>query len=121
MIRGNDFRNFYVAGNSSSHSEALFVGYSDHGLIENNTFYNNGNTAHIFFSWFGSLASPPASNPHDICVRGNSFADDQNGIFHYYDINMRQEINPQAVNIKVDPSSNKFTDGVTDSRMLAAC
>lgn len=118
VIRGNDFRNFYIGPCCNVHSEALYVGYSDHGLIENNTFENNGTTSHIFFTWFGNLASPPASNPHDICVRGNTFGATAGA---YFDINMRGEINPVASNIRVDPTSNVMPSGVTDSRMLVAC
>lgn len=118
VIRGNDFRNYYVENNTSVHAEAIFVGYSDHGLIENNTFENNGNTSHIFFSWFGNLASPPASDPHDICVRSNTFGPTWTA---YFDVNTRDELNPTTLNLRVDPTSNVFSSGVDDSRLLVAC
>lgn len=118
VLRGNDFRNYYIDPCCNVHSEALYVGYSDHGLIEGNTFVNNGNTAHLFFTWFGNLASPPQSDPHDICVRGNTFGAKHDA---YFDINTRDELNPLTLNLKVDPTSNKFTQGVDDSRLLATC
>lgn len=125
VIRNSSFTNFYVAGNTGSHSEALFIGYSSNGLVENNVFRNNGNTGHIFFTWWGTAAYQGASisqtTPHDICVRGNTFSNDNSVIFHYYDINIRGEINPTTSNLRVDPTSNKFDDGVANSKLLAAC
>jgi hypothetical protein len=94
-ITGNSFSNFYR--DDGSHSEALYVGYSTNGLIENNTFTNNGNTSHIFFTWFGNTANPSTSYPRNMCVRGNTF----NGTHGaYYDVNLRGEI-PTSANIKV--------------------
>ena len=55
VIRGNSFKNYY---HGDDHSEALFIGYSRNGLVEQNTFTNNGTTAHIFFSWWGDVADP---------------------------------------------------------------
>ena len=76
MIRNNTFMNFY-ANDPATHSEAIYVGYSTNGLIENNTFTNNGNTGHVYFTYFGTASSEgaPASNtyPRNMCVRGNTF------------------------------------------------
>ena len=94
VIRNNTFRNFYKDG---SHSEAIFVGYSTNGLIEGNTFTNNGNTSHIFFSWFGNRADPATSYPRDMCVRGNTFNETHGA---YYDVNFRAEI-PAHANIRI--------------------
>ena len=54
-IVGNTFRNFYR--DDGSHSEALYIGYSTNGLIANNTFTNNGNTAHMFFTYCGAQSA----------------------------------------------------------------
>jgi len=98
VIRNNTFRNFYKDG---SHSEAIFVGFSSNGLIEGNTFTNNGNTSHIFFSYFGNAAyegaSPTSTYPRNMCVRGNVFNETHGA---YYDVNFREEI-PSGANIKI--------------------
>lgn len=108
-ISGNTFRNFYMASDPSVHAEALYIGgLSANGLIANNTFTNNGNTAHIFFTWFGSSGST-SSYPKNICVRGNSFGPTYagpNGIAAYFSIQFRDEI-PVSSNIKIDPSNKQ--------------
>ncbi len=96
VIRGNTLRNYYIDG-GDVHSEALYVGYSTNGLIENNSFTNNGNTSHIFFTWFGNTANPSTSYPRNMCVRGNTFGPTHGA---YYDVNLRGEI-PTSANIKV--------------------
>lgn len=100
VIRKNVFRNYFDAANPRTHSEALFIGFSGSGIIDQNVFVNNGNTAHIFFSWFGSRAEPSRTWPRNICVRANRF-----GATHdaYYDINFREEIPAAASKIRVDP------------------
>jgi hypothetical protein len=99
VIRSNTFRNYYRDG---SHSEAIFVGYSRNGLIDGNSFSNNGNTSHIFFSWFGSQAQPSTTYPRDMCVRGNSFGPTAGA---YYDVNFREEI-PASANIKIQRNAS---------------
>ncbi len=103
IIRNNTFQHFWVQADPSNHSEALFIGYSDHGLIENNYFFDNGTTSHIFFSWFGSLASS-THWPNNICVRGNTTGDTGNVSIdhHYYAVNFRSEIKTSA-NIVIQP------------------
>ncbi len=96
VISNNTFKNFYV-NDGSTHSEALFIGYSTAGLIQGNTFTNNGNTGHIFFSWWGTIANPSVSYPRNICVRGNTFNATWDA---YYDVNFRDEI-PTSANIKI--------------------
>ena len=95
VIRNNTFRNFYR--DDGSHSEALYIGYSTNGTVDSNTFENNGNTGHVFFTWWGSTANASSSYPRNICVRNNSF-----GATHgaYFDVNFRQEI-PTSANIVV--------------------
>lgn len=95
MIRNNTFQNFYKT--DGSHTQAIYVGYSTDGLIEGNTFTNNGNTAHIFFTWFGNEANPATSYPRRICVRGNTFNETAGA---FYDVNMRNEI-PLSADIKI--------------------
>jgi hypothetical protein len=101
VIRGNLFRNYYTS-NPEDHSQAIYVGYSTNGLIEGNTFTNNGNTSHVFFTWFGNLADPTKSYPKNICVRGNTFGPTAGA---YYDINYKAEI-PLSSNIKVQRNAS---------------
>ena len=72
VISDNGFRNFYR--DDGAHSQTLFIGFSTNGLIKGNTFVNNGNTSHIFFSWYGAKAEPWVSYPSDICVGGTGSA-----------------------------------------------
>jgi len=113
VIRNNVFRNFYKDG---SHSEAVFVGYASDGLIEGNTFTNNGNTSHIFFSYFGTAAyegtSPSSTYPRNMCVRGNTFNETHGA---YYDVNFREEI-PSNANIKIQRDASS-----TDPEFYADC
>jgi hypothetical protein len=102
VIRGNEFRNFYIDNAGDVHSEALYIGYSTNGLIENNNFQNNGNTSHIFFTWFGTTADPAVSYPRNMCVRGNTFGPTHGAFF---DVNMRGEI-PLSANIRVQPGAD---------------
>jgi hypothetical protein len=101
-IRNNTFRNYYVCSNSGAHTEALFIGYSDGGLIEGNTFENNGTTAHIFFSYVGANGSLSTGNyARNWCVRSNRFV----RAINPYSIQFRPE-NPASANTSIDPSSN---------------
>ena len=102
-ILGNTFRNYHLCANESAHSEALFVGYSNGGMIDGNTFTDNGTTGHIFFSWYGGIADPNVSWPRNICVKNNTFIRSLNG---YYHIQVRTEI-PDSSNIDIDPSNVK--------------
>ena len=95
-IRNSTFEN-YTSEHTDLHSEALFIGgYARNGLIEGNTFYNNGNTAHIFFSWCapndcdggGGRYSGDPRDPSNICVRGNIFSQTWEA---YYHVMVRQE------------------------------
>jgi hypothetical protein len=119
---GNTFRNYHICADESRHSEALFVGYSNGGLIQGNTFVDNGTTGHIFFSWYGDTADPNISWPRNICVRDNTFIRSLNG---YYHIQFRIEI-PDSSNIDIDPSNVKgesisgYDTGLT-SRFARPC
>jgi hypothetical protein len=105
-VVGNTFQNFYI-DDGDTHSEALFIGYSTRGLIERNTFTNNGNTAHIFFSWWGGTADPRTSYPRDICVRGNTFNQTHDATS---DVNFRDEIPATAhIAIQRDASNTNET------------
>jgi hypothetical protein len=116
VIRGNDFQNFYQDG---SHSEALYVGYSTNGLIEGNTFTNNGNTAHVFFTYFGTAASqgsdPYSTYPRGMCVRGNTFNATHGA---YYDVMVRQPEIPSSANIKIESDASTPGD---NSQFVGAC
>ena len=98
VFRNNTFKNFYIGEGSDVHSQAIYVGYSTDGLIEGNTFTNNGTTSHIFFTWFGGVADPGSSWPRNICVRGNTF-NQLHGA--YYDVNFRSEI-PSSAGIVIE-------------------
>jgi hypothetical protein len=103
VIRGNTFTRFY-GPTSDTHSEALYVGHAADGLIEGNTFVDNGTTGHVFFTWWGTTANPATSYPRRVCVRGNSF-----GARHgaYYDVDLRSEI-PLSSGVAVDPGQGAF-------------
>ena len=101
VVRNNTIRNYYVASDSSAHTEGIFVGYSTTGLIEGNTFTNNGTTGHLFFSYFGATNNPSTSYPRNICVRGNTFNKTHS---NYYAIQFRAEI-PDSANIRIAPSN----------------
>lgn len=111
VIRNNTFTN-YVHGDD--HSEALFIGYSTDGLVERNTFTNNGTTAHIFFSWWGDVADPATSFPRSICVRDNTFNKTAGA---YFDVNFRAEV-PTSANIKIQRSA---TASSVDHRFYGKC
>jgi hypothetical protein len=107
-ILNNTIKNFY-GPTEADHSEGIFVGYSTDGLIAGNTLENNGNTAHIFFTWFGGQAAPSSSSPRNICVRGNRF-----GATHgaYYAVAIREEI-PVTAGIRIArPPSNTVTGNI---------
>jgi hypothetical protein len=110
-IRGNSLSNYY---HGDDHSEALFIGYSRNGVVEGNTFTNNGTTAHIFFSWYGGIADPNVSWPRNICVRGNTFNATAGA---YFDVNFREEI-PTSANIKIQRDASAST---VDYRFYGDC
>jgi hypothetical protein len=99
-IVANTLQNFYLA-DPTSHSEALYVGYSTNGLIEGNRFVNNGSTSHVFFTWFGNRADPTSSYPRSICVKRNRF-----GMTHsaFWAISLREEI-PASAGIRIDQAN----------------
>jgi hypothetical protein len=109
LIARNSFSN-YRGGDCNVHGEALFIGgYTSDGVIENNTFSNNGCTSHIFFSYFGNDALSgynSAQVPRNICVRGNTFG--SRYLQTYFDVNFRSEVasvGPTATGIKVQPNA----------------
>ncbi len=120
LIARNSFSN-YRGGDCGVHGEALFIGgYSANGVIENNTFSNNGCTSHVFFSYFGSegvTGYNSAQVPRNVCVRGNTFG--SRFLNTYYDVNFRQEVaavGPVTSQIKIQP--NAVT---TNPEFNAAC
>lgn len=114
-FRNNTFRNC-VDVNPGDHSQAIYVGgLAQNGLIQGNTFSNNGSTSHIFFTWFGNGATT-SNYPRNICVKGNTFGATGGA---YFDINFRSEI-PTSANIKIDPS-NVMPHGNTDPRFNGTC
>jgi chitodextrinase len=104
-IVDNSFANYYVANDRSVHTEALFVGALSSGLIQGNSFRDNGTTAHVFFSWWDGTAG--ADHPRDVCVKGNRF---ERALNEWFSTQLREEI-PASSNIRIDP------DNISD-RML---
>ena len=103
-ILDNPFRNYHLCADESVHSEALYIGYSDGGLVEGNSFEDNGTTGHVFFTWWGATADPNSSWARNICARSNTFGRSLNG---YFSNQIRSEI-PASSNISLDP--NNVTD-----------
>ena len=102
-IRGNTVRNYYICADSDVHTEALFIAYSNGGLIEGEAFEDNGTTAHVFFSYVGANGSLDTGNyARNWCVRSNRFVRSKNP---WYSIRFQPEI-PASANTNVDPVSN---------------
>ncbi len=106
IIRNNTFKNFWVAADPSDHSQAIFVGTSADGLIEGNSFINNGTTAHLFFSYWGGNPNPSSSYPRNICVRGNTFGPSTGAPAHFFALNFRSEI-PVSSGIRIAPGRER--------------
>jgi hypothetical protein len=119
-ILDNTIKNFY-GPTEETHSEGIFVGYSTGGLIEGNRFENNGNTAHVFFTWWGEQADPSSTYPRRMCIRGNRF-----GATHgaYYAVNVREDV-PVTAEIRIArPPSNRVTGNIalsTPRSIIADC
>lgn len=120
LIARNSFSN-YRGGDCTVHGEALFIGgYARDGIIDGNTFSNNGCTSHIFFSHFGNAAlagETTSAVPRNICVRGNTFG--PRFLNTFVDINFRDEVvavGPAATGIKVQPGT-----ATTNPEFDAAC
>jgi hypothetical protein len=117
-IVGCEFRNFVVLlpngqPNPDVHSEALYLASGcEDGLIDNTLFQRNGNTSHIFFTWWGGSY---ADHPKRICVKNSVFRDGYNP---WYAIQFRDEI-PADAPIYIDPT-NTF-DGPGSQRPLRNC
>ncbi len=103
-ILNNTFRNYHLCADETVHSEALYIGYSDTGIIEGNLFEDNGNTAHVFFTYWGAAPDPATTYARNICVRSNTF---RRSLNPWFSAQIRPEIQPSS-NISVDP--NNVTD-----------
>ncbi|HEX5395376.1 MAG TPA: choice-of-anchor Q domain-containing protein [Candidatus Saccharimonadales bacterium] len=107
QILNNTFQNFHYCPNETAHSEGIFVAaHNNGGLIQGNTFQDNGTTGHLFFSWWGAsndAASPHTEYPRNICVKSNTFIRSLNG---YYHIQFRAEFDGSE-NVDIDPSNVK--------------
>jgi hypothetical protein len=118
-IVGNTFMNYYDDRTEDVHSQALYIGYATDGLVEGNSFTNNGSTAHIFLSYFGELADPARSIPRNICIRRNRFGPTHGG---YDAVNLRREIPPTS---GVDVARSNVVSGdvtlISDPRFLRDC
>jgi hypothetical protein len=102
LIADNTIRNYHLCSDESVHSEAFFFGArNDGGVIEGNTFIDNGTTGHLFFTWWGGDVGEHSTYPRNICVRANTFIRSHNG---YYHIQFRSEFEGTE-NIDIDPSN----------------
>jgi hypothetical protein len=122
QILDNTFSGFYVAADSSIHTEAWFIGAgNDGGLIQGNTFDDNGTTGQLFFTWWDQSAAG-ASDPKNICVTGNTFTRSHN---QYWHIDMRSELDFATNNIDIDPVTNvwdkPYSYTVLADRGLRSC
>ena len=114
-ILDSTFRGAYVIANPSQHSEAWFIGAgNDDGLIQGNTFDDNGTTGHLFFTWWGS--EPGVNDPRNICVTGNTFTRSHN---RFLSIDMRPELNWKTDNIDIDAHTNTYDRPDSYSRLVA--
>ena len=116
IIEASTFKNYVPtrSGCDSDHSEALYIECgARQGTIRNTTFTNNGNTAHIFFTWWPNQTQ--ACYPDDICVEGNSFGSRAGA---YYDIDSRAEL-PSSLGISIAPGQGASLNG--PSSWMHAC
>lgn len=103
IFRNSSISNVY-SSDPNSHNEAIYIGYSTGGLIENSTFTNNGNTAHLFFTSFGNQFNS-TSYPRNWCVRGNTFGPTHGAFF---DVNFGgnvPQVGPSVATIRIDPDN----------------
>lgn len=122
-IINNYIHDFRDPLNPGDHTEGIYLGgYSDNGLIAGNTFENNGNSAHIFVTWFGNCAcdgaQPSGANPRNICIRDNTFGATAGAFF---DINTRDEITSATTSGLVYDTDNSYTHGVDQSEFNGDC
>lgn len=102
LIAENTISNYHFCADESVHTEAFFFGAgNDGGVIEDNTFIDNGTTGHLFFTWWGGDTGDRSTYPRNICVRENTFIRSHNG---YYHIQFRSEFDGSE-NIDIDPSN----------------
>ncbi len=97
-IHDSFFRNYSVPGMSPSteHCQAIFVGSSHGGIIENCHFDSNGNSGHLFISSWGYNASAVP----DVKIRGNSFGQ----TWAYYSVNVHPDEIPATAPVCVSSS-----------------
>ena len=108
IIENSTFKNYVPTqgGCSVDHSEALYIQCgAKQGTIRNTTFTNNGNTAHVFFTWWPSQTQ--SCYPNDICMEGNTFNKRWTA---YYDVSARSEL-PSSLNISLDPAQGASLAG----------
>jgi hypothetical protein len=117
-IKNGSYKNC-VDTKPDDHSQAIYIGYSVGGLVENTTFTNNGSTSHIFLTNFGNQFNG-SSYPRNICIRGNTFGSTGGAFF---DINFHANVSsvgPATTGIKIDPD-NVMPHGVTDRQFILDC
>lgn len=84
-FRRGGFRRFWTPA-TADHCEACYVGGgTENGFWDGVRFDDNGNTAHLFFTWFGSSkrggAYDHANYPRTMRVRGCTFGDTHGAFF----------------------------------------
>ena len=96
----------YDAAGSPQHCEAWYIaGGNDGGLIKGCTFDNGGNTAHLFWTWWGGSQTDAATWPKNICVTQTKFTRCHNPSFH---TNLRAELQNTPLNNHLDVASCTF-------------
>lgn len=109
----NEIRDFWPTPNAPccNHGEGIRIGGMTNGLtIEGNYYEGNGDTGHMFLTWFGTgcTAYSVACSPKNICIRDNTFGPRHGSTF--LDVDARSEITAdvisQNLNIKIDPAQN---------------
>ncbi len=119
VIRDSTFRNFY-SSDPADHNQAIFVGSSTNGLIENNDFENNGNTGHIFVSSFGTnaiTAGATAVTP-SVCIRGNTFGPTHGAFFS---VNVHPNEIPDFAQISIEPGQSSLVELSSNPAFVHVC
>jgi hypothetical protein len=121
QIINNQIKNYHVCADESEHSESFYIGAGvDGGLIQGNTFTDNGTTGQLFFTWWDQGGSGSA-DPKNICVQNNSFIRTHN---QYHHIDMRAELNSAINNIDISPNNTWDSSGAAlsaDSSWVRPC
>lgn len=90
------FTRFHHDADPSSHNQALFIGSSEHVVVDGCRFTDNGNTAHLFVSSFGETPGVPGY----VRISGNTFGDTHGA---YFSVNVHPDEIPVTAHVYVEP------------------